>query len=116
VEDDFRTRKALRALLEAYDMTVRDYASADAFLAETGRPKMGCLILDLHMHGMTGLDLLRLLRSRGRVLPVIVMTGDPSLREQADHFGASAFLEKPVATEVLSLTVRKALSRIDHAL
>jgi len=88
-------------------------------LKEHGTKKIGEVHLSQiyqGMRGMTGLDLLRLLRSQGRVLPVIVMTGDPSLREQADHFGASAFLEKPVATEVLSQTVRRALSRIDHAL
>jgi two-component system response regulator FixJ len=119
VDDDESVRDSLRALLESYKMIVRDYASADLFLAEVEQPTTGCLVLDLHMQGLTGLGLLRRLRAQGSSLPVIVMTGrgDSSLKENVAQAGAFAFLEKPMTDTVLLSTIENAFRalRLDVA-
>ena len=110
VDDDDSVRDSLRALLESHEMVVRDYASADAFLTEAEQVTIGCLLLDLHMPGLTGLAVLKRLRSQGLHLPVIVMTGrgDRSLKEQVTQVGAFAYLEKPMTEGVLLPTIKNA--------
>jgi two-component system, LuxR family, response regulator FixJ len=82
---------------------VRAYASAGEFLhANPDQPK-GCVLLDLHMPGMTGLELLETLQARRSKVPVIVITGrsDSFLKERAARAGAVALLDKPVADDKL---------------
>jgi FixJ family two-component response regulator len=111
VDDDEAVRDSLRSLLESYRLTVRDYASADDFLTDE-QPKVGCLLLDLHMPGMTGLQLLRRLRNDRSRLPVIAITGrsDPTLKKQVAQAGAFALLEKPMSDDVLLWTVKSAFA------
>lgn len=74
VDDDEAVRDSIRLLLESSGFAAQEFASADLFLkSETA--DMGCLLLDLHMPGISGLELLRLLRSRGIRRPVIVVSG-----------------------------------------
>tara|TARA_R110002073_G_scaffold241357_1_gene403177 strand:+ start:199 stop:522 length:324 start_codon:yes stop_codon:yes gene_type:complete len=101
----------MRALLESYGMVVKDYASAHLFLLDVPKYERGCLVLDNHMPGMTGIELLQLLRDRNDPLPVVIITGsgDPFLRERAERAGAIAVLEKPIDDEKLIPLVRNVL-------
>ena len=110
VDDDEAVRDSMRLLLESSGFIARDFASADLFLrADSG--DMGCLLLDLHMPGTSGLELLRLLRSRGISCPVIVVSGrrDPALDAEAMAAGASALLAKPFDDQQLLELVARAV-------
>ena len=111
VDDDDVVRDSFRSLLESHGLAVRDYASAEDFLADRQQPKFGCLILDLHMPRMTGLQLLGELQKQGSHLPVIAITGrgDATLKQQVAQAGAFAFLEKPMNEEVLMWTIKSAV-------
>jgi len=111
VDDDDAVRDSVRSLLESHGLAVRDYASARAFLAADGGGG-GCLLLDLHMPEMSGLDLLETLRTRRNDIPTIVMTGrsDAGLKARAQRSGAIAFLDKPVDEDELMNSISHALA------
>jgi two-component system response regulator FixJ len=92
---------------------VRTYESASVFLGEANELHAGCIITDIRMPEMDGIELLRRLRERQVPLPVIVITGhgDVPLAVQAMKIGAVDFLEKPFDDEVLLAAVRAALGR-----
>jgi two-component system response regulator FixJ len=98
VDDDADVRESARALLESYDLAVQDFDSARAFLEGFKADCKACLLLDLNMPEMNGLDLLEQLRRLEIDLPVIIVTGqgDADAAEHARRAGAFAFLEKPV--------------------
>lgn len=98
VDDDESVRDSARALLESYDLTVEDYGSARAFLESFEAGSRGCILLDVNMPEMGGLELLELLRGREIGIPVIIVTGrsDIDVEERARRAGAFAFFEKPV--------------------
>lgn len=110
VDDDDAVRDSVRSLLESHGFAVRDYASARAFLADGGDG--GCLLLDLHMPEMSGLDLLETLRTRRNDIPTIIMTGrsDAGLKARAQRSGAIAFLDKPVDEDELMNSISHALA------
>jgi FixJ family two-component response regulator len=111
VDDDDAVRDSLRVLLEAHGMMVEDFDSTAEFAAVDRRHPRACLILDLHLPVMGGLDYLATFGKSGPGLPVIMVTGrsDDASRARAFELGAAAFLEKPVDG-------RELLSAIDHAL
>ena len=115
IDDDEASRQSLAFLLQAADIEVRTYASATVFLDLA--PKLGwsCVITDLRMPGMSGIDLLRRLKELDVDVPVIVITGhgDVLLAVEAMKIGAVDFLEKPFDDEVLLASVRGALARRD---
>jgi FixJ family two-component response regulator len=102
----------MRALLESHGFEVRDYASAKEFLIGTPLQPKGCMLLDLHMPGMSGLELLDTLHARGAKLPVVVLTGrsDAVLKERVARAGALVLLDKPVADDTLLSSLTSALS------
>jgi FixJ family two-component response regulator len=110
VDDDESIRDSARALLESYDLVVEDFASARAFLEGFAEGRKGCLLLDVNMPEMDGLELLELLRDRKIEIPVIIVTAqnESGLQERAKRAGAFAFLEKPV-DESLIETIDQAL-------
>jgi two-component system response regulator FixJ len=113
VDDDDITRKYFSAVLTAVQLSCRALESAEAFLLEYDPQQPGCLLLDVQMSGMTGLELQRQLNQRGAAIPVIFITGHgeiPMVVEALSE-GAFGFLQKPVATETLLAQVHKAL---DH--
>jgi two-component system, LuxR family, response regulator FixJ len=110
VDDDEAVRDSIRLLLESSGFIAREFASADLLL-RTDTGDMGCLLLDLHMPGISGLELLRLLRSRGLKRPVIVVSGrrDPVQDAEVWAAGASALLSKPFDDQQLLDLVTEAL-------
>ena len=78
VDDDSATRDSLRVLFDCGGLEARDFPSAQAFLEARQVADRGCVVLDIHMPGMTGIELLEHLRERGDNVPVIIVTGQPS--------------------------------------
>jgi len=113
VDDDAAVRQSLAFLLSSAGLAVRLYDSATAFLAGLREVKGGCLITDMRMPGMTGLDLLHELRAKACDLPAIVVTGhgDVPLAVEAMKAGAIDFIEKPFDQQAILSAVQAALDR-----
>lgn len=112
VDDDAAVRDALSLLLSLKGFVSQVFASAETFL-ETYRPEWrGCLLTDLRMGGMDGLDLQRELVARGVSLPVVVLTahGDVATTREAMKAGAYDFLEKPADDQVLVEVLQQAIA------
>jgi two-component system, LuxR family, response regulator FixJ len=97
VDDDDAVRAALCALLESVHLPAQDFKSAEDFLQAADPGMSGCLLLDVRMPGMSGLELQRILKERGFGLPVIIITGhgDVPSAVRAMKSGATDFVEKP---------------------
>ena len=110
VEDDGAVRDSLQVLLESEGFAVVAFASAEAFLSETQPDGAGCLLLDWHLSGMSGHELLNVLRRDKMEIAVVLMSGDPdtAMRRAAERHGAP-LLVKPVAAENLLRAVEDAL-------
>jgi two-component system response regulator FixJ len=117
IDDDEAARQSLAFLLRANAVDVQTYESASAFLKTARELKSGCIITDVRMPEITGMELLRRLKELKVSLPVIVITGhgDVPLAVEAMKFGAVDFLEKPFDDEILMGAVRSALGRQDSA-
>jgi FixJ family two-component response regulator len=103
VDDDESVRESLPDLLRKFGFAARAFSSAEEFLTFDSVGETKCLILDVAMPGMTGLDLQRELKRRGQKVPVIFITAqrDPNLRDQAFEQGAAQFLYKPFSATAL---------------
>ena len=114
IDDDDAMRDSLEFLLRSADIEVRTYDSASAFLKGMPDGATGCVITDVRMPGLSGIDLLRELRARGSTMPVIVVTGhgDIQLAVEAMKIGAADFLEKPFDDEALLESVKSAIDRL----
>jgi two-component system response regulator FixJ len=114
IDDDDAVRDSVAFLLRSARMDVRTYESATAFLDATSGQDVGCIITDVRMPGMNGVDLLRQLKARGSAMPVIVITGhgDIQLAVEAMKSGAADFLEKPFDDEALLASVKSAIGRM----
>ena len=113
VDDDESLRRSLRNLLGSVGFRVETFASAEAFLGSVLQAETGCLVLDLRMPGMSGLDLLRHLSGTGTRIPTVVLTahGDDEARQRSLQAGAVAFLNKPFNGNALLAAVRTALDQ-----
>jgi two-component system response regulator FixJ len=119
VDDDLDIRKALQWLVESVRLRAETYASAQQFLDTYPPERPGCLVVDLRMPGMSGLELIDELRSRGIALPSIVLTGhgNVSTAVHAMKAGAVDFIEKPYADQELLDLINQALkldARLRH--
>ncbi|HUQ68252.1 MAG TPA: response regulator transcription factor [Planctomycetaceae bacterium] len=112
VDDDPALRKALRWLMESIGLRVLTFASAQEFLSAYSSDQCGCMVLDVRMPGMSGLELQERLREQGCDLPMIVMTafGDVPMAVRSMKAGAVHFFEKPVSDQVLLDQVQTALA------
>jgi FixJ family two-component response regulator len=112
VDDDPGVRVALARLLRATALEVETFASAEPVLERLGREHPQCLVLDLALPDLTGLDVLHLLHSRGEAIPVVFVSGmgDIGSSVQAMKQGAIDFLEKPVDPDAFLDAVMRALA------
>jgi two-component system response regulator FixJ len=112
VDDDEAARESLAYLLTSAKINVRTHDSAVAFLEALPTLSLGCVITDIRMPGLSGIDLLKELKKTAHPVPVIVITGhgDVPLAVEAMKIGAMEFLEKPFDDEVLVASVRAALN------
>lgn len=113
VDDDEALRRATQRLLQACGFQVSSFPSAEAFLRAYEIRPAGCLLLDLRMNGLSGLELQQLLLQRGDAPPIVFFTGhaDDAARCHAMEKGAIAFLEKPVGEERLIEALERALAQ-----
>jgi FixJ family two-component response regulator len=116
VDDDVSVREGLTELVESLGLHVRAFASAQDFLAQIDKEALGCLVLDVYMPGMTGLDLQRELKAKNVHLPIIFLTGhgDIPMTVHALKSGAVHFLTKPVREQELMEVIGQALD-VDRA-
>ncbi|WP_431861132.1 response regulator transcription factor [Azospirillum sp.] len=117
VDDDEAVRKSLAWLIGSVGLAVQAYESADAFLASWTVERPGCLVLDVRMPGMSGLELQDALARRGSSLPVIIVTGhaDVPMAVRALKAGAVDFIEKPFNDQVLLDRIQDAVKRSQSA-
>lgn len=117
VDDDDAVRESLAYLLTSAKIKVQTHDSAVAFLEALPTLSPGCVITDVRMPGLSGMDLLKQLREMAHPVPVIIITGhgDVPLAVEAMKIGAMEFLEKPFDDEVLIESVRSALNNRETA-
>lgn len=113
VDDDYAMREALADLLRSFGYRTELFVSAEDYLSRSRSSGINCMILDVRMTGMTGVELQKGLCSRGEAPPIIFLTSyfDDSTRNAAMEGGAVAFLEKPVDDDVLIESVIRAIGR-----
>ncbi len=111
VDDDEAVRDSLRLLMKSIGLATETYSCASDFLKAFDKDKQGCLILDIRMPGMTGLDLQKELANRHSLLPIIFITGhgDVPMAVQAMREGAINFIQKPFRDQELIDNINKAL-------
>lgn len=111
VDDDNSFRLAVVGSLRSLGYAAQGFASGEEFIAANGAASCDCVITDLHMRGMSGLDLIRELQARGSTVPAIVITGRPELglETKATALGAVCLLRKPFETDTLIQCLEKAL-------
>ncbi len=116
VEDDDAVRESLQLVLESVGYKTRTFASANAFLESYDSELAGCLVLDIRMPGMNGMELQRKLNERNSILPVIFVTGhgDVPMAVEAMQQGALDFVQKPYREQELLEKIERAFA-IDRA-
>jgi two-component system, LuxR family, response regulator FixJ len=111
VDDDESVANSLKILLEAFGFAVQSYNSGNEFLADKRRHAAGCLVIDQHMPGMNGLDVIDNLQKEGNKVATILISGrsDAKTRERATRLGVRELIDKPFAADRLIELVRGAL-------
>jgi FixJ family two-component response regulator len=112
VENDLPTNRAFARLLRAHGFTVEAFASAELLLASGSLDAADCLLLDIDLDGMSGLDLQQYLAREAITVPVIFITGrdDPGVLARAQQQGCHAFLNKPVKSQILVEAIAAAMA------
>ncbi len=111
VDDDGPLREAWGSVMKAAGFSARTYASAEDFLFSQNWRETGCLVLDVRLPGINGMELQRMMTNANSQVPIVFVTahGDASLRDVAIKAGAVAFLNKPVRSDVLLKEIERAL-------
>lgn len=117
IDDDEAARDSLQFLLETAGLRAKTYETASLFLKNLPGPGPGCIITDVRMPGMTGIELLKTLKARAFPLPIIVITGhgDIPLAVDAMREGAADFLEKPYNDDALLQSIERAVASVNPA-
>ena len=112
IDDEPTMRRALERLLTAHGFIPQGFASAEAFLDSGLAAKVNCVVLDIHLEGMSGIELGRRLKVERATLPVIYITAldKAAIKRAAAEVGYSAFLRKPFSAEQLISAVHRATS------
>jgi len=112
VDDDLAVRDSLSLLMSTVGIQSKSYATAGEFLSDLKSTPCGCLILDVRMPGLSGLELQQELNSLGIIIPTIIISGHGDIRTAVDslHAGAIDFLEKPLREQSVLELVRKAFA------
>jgi len=115
VDDDESLCRSLGRFLRAARFQPITYASAEAFLADAARPRFDCLLLDVQLEGMSGLDLSRRLAALNDHTPVVFITAldDPNVRVQAEASGCAGFLRKTDSGQAVLAAIRQAIGLED---
>ena len=115
IDDDEPLREALGSVLKAAGFVTDTFASAEEFLDSPQRSKTSCLILDVRLPGMSGIELQRRLLDANSAVPIIFVTahGDGTLRDLVMKAGAAGYLNKPVRSETLLKKIHAALDKCD---
>jgi two-component system response regulator FixJ len=112
IEDDEEVRASTRALLEAWGYAVREFASAEDVIGSGDAGRAGCIVLDYNLSGMTGLDLVKQLRTQGIETPAIMVSGNgKQLVTAASKAGIAAVLRKPLSAEALEQWLEQVFSK-----
>jgi two-component system, LuxR family, response regulator FixJ len=111
IDDDEWVTDSLKVLLETFGFDVQSYRSGADFLADDQRRQAGCLVIDQHMPGINGLDVVDRLQKEGVRLPTILVSGrlDVNTRERASNLGVIKVIEKPFVAARLVGLIRTAL-------
>jgi len=114
IDDDESVCRSLRRLMKSVGHNVRTFTSAEDFLNQGCQNAPGCLVLDVRMPGMSGLELQEKLAESGSTMPIIFISAheDTQVREQAMKAGATAFIQKPFEDKVIFDTIHSAFSKI----
>jgi len=117
VDDEEPVRKALKRLLCAAGLEAQGYASGADFLDDATKHRPDCVVLDLHMPGMSGLQVLRRLKAMHEPLPIVVITAhdEAASREECLAAGAKAYLRKPLEDRLLLNAISAALAATARA-
>jgi FixJ family two-component response regulator len=112
IDDDEELCSSLVDLMHSVSHRAEPFASAETYLASSNAPPFDCVVADVAMFGMSGLDLVRRLREQGVTIPVILMTALPDghLLEEASSIGAQCLLRKPFGAVALLESVERSLS------
>jgi FixJ family two-component response regulator len=111
VDDDAGVLRALGRLLSAYGYRTELFGSAEEFLSSEAKSKAACLITDIDLGNMSGLELARQLSAEGTRLPVIFISGSrvDEYRKQVTELGCVAYLQKPIASDLLIAAIEKTI-------
>jgi FixJ family two-component response regulator len=112
IDDDSSVRKSLSLLLDSHGYLVESFEGAEAFLSRQPFDGVGCMVLDVNMEGINGLELQQLLMSRSSNIPIVFISGQAtiSMSVQALKSGAITFLEKPCSEKDLIIAINEALA------
>jgi len=118
IDDEEHVREAVARLVESLGYGAEVYTSAEEFLVQVEASAASCLLVDVHLKDLSGIELGRELSSLGFTLPIIIMTGsnDPMLRKQAMELDCAAFLQKPFRQELLAEALVAAIGRPGKAI
>lgn len=113
IDDDLSVRRALRRLIQSGGYAVETFASALEFVDASPRARTACVVLDIHLEGISGFELQERLDADGAEIPIILITAhdDNATHERARRSGAVAYLRKPFARRALLDAIQKALHR-----
>jgi FixJ family two-component response regulator len=112
VDDDEIVRRALRRLIASLSFDPVEFSTGEAFLSALDVGIFSCALIDMHMPGLNGVDIVLRMRSEGRVVPAIIITGGdvPKMRERCLKAGAAGYLVKPVERDTVSSAIKLLLA------